>query len=92
MDTWEVCGPVATVGSGCRVIVTCRGPRGEVCVPGVSFAGARLAEGNSPGVWIEGRVLLAGALGTVCVWCRLAPSSIVGARGGTGPRGVNFGL
>ena len=25
MDAWEVCGPVATVGSGCRVIVTCRG-------------------------------------------------------------------
>ena len=40
MGAWEVCGPVATVGSGCRVIVTCRGPRGEVCVPGVSFAGA----------------------------------------------------
>ena len=41
--------------------VTCRGQRGEVCVPGRGelLAGARLAEGNNPGVWIEGRVLLA---------------------------------
>ena len=42
-------------------------------VPGVRFAGARLAEGNNPGVWIEGRVLLAGALGCVCVVSALHP-------------------
>ena len=74
----EVCGAVDTVmetvgsASGCRDIVirkavTCRGQRGEVYVPGVSFAGTRLAEGNSPGVWIEGRVYLLGHWG-VCVW------------------------
>ena len=89
---------VETVGSGCRDIVTCRGQRGEVCVPGVSFAGARLAEGNNPGVWIEGRVLLAGALGGGCVvsashavrsWVLAV---VAGSEAGTGPRGVNFGL
>ena len=37
MGVREVCGAVETVGSGCRDIVTCRGQRGEVCVPGVSF-------------------------------------------------------
>ena len=63
----ELCGAVETVGAGCRDIVLCRGQRGEVYVPGVRFAGARLAEGNNPGVWIEGRVLLAGALGGGCV-------------------------
>ena len=87
----ELCEAVETVGAGCRDFVMCRGQRGEVCVPGVRFAGARLAEGNNPGVWIEGRVLLAGALVCVC-GVGFAPSSIVGARGGTGPRGVNFGL
>ena len=55
----ELCEAVETVGAGCRDFVMCRGQRGEVCVPGVRFAGARLAEGNNPGVWIEGRVLLA---------------------------------
>ena len=61
----ELCEAVETVGAGCRDFVMCRGQRGEVCVPGVRFAGARLAEGNNPGVWIEGRVLLAGALRVV---------------------------
>ena len=91
MGAWEVCGPVATVGSGCRVIVTCRGQRGEVCVPGVSFAGARLAEGSSPGIWIEGRVLLAGALRGGCVVSALHPvRSWVLALVPVGPLGVNF--
>ena len=69
----ELCEAVETVGAGCRDFVMCRGQRGEVCVPGVRFAGARLAEGNNPGVWIEGRVLLAGALGCVCVVSALHP-------------------
>ena len=76
----ELCEAVETVGAGCRdfvnvmtTAVMCRGQRGEVCVPGVRFAGARLAEGNNPGVWIEGRVLLAGALGCVCVVSALHP-------------------
>ena len=65
----ELCEAVETVGAGCRdfvnvmtTAVMCRGQRGEVCVPGVRFAGARLAEGNNPGVWIEGRVLRFGIL------------------------------
>ena len=58
----ELCEAVETVGAGCRDFVMCRGQRGEVCVPGVRFAGARLAEGNNPGVWIEGRVLRFGIL------------------------------
>ena len=69
----ELCEAVETVGAGCRDFVMCRGQRGEVCVPGVSFAGARLAEGNNPGVWIEGRVLLAGALRGGCVVSALHP-------------------
>ena len=69
----ELCEAVETVGAGCRDFVMCRGQRGEVCVPGVRFAGARLAEGNNPGVWIEGRFLLAGALGCVCVVSALHP-------------------
>ena len=50
---------------------------------GLSFAGARLAEGNSPGVpvWIEGRVLLAGALRVVDIVLVEVPVPVTEALG-----------